>query len=207
MLPPTDDSLNWLPEERVQSPNRVSDHEGLKRDLKSGDGIEVVAGEGFGQMVEGGLCRLVVRRRRIVLRRGLGRTADGGQRDSDGGLGLSKSPPDPIGSRLAHVAVELAKGLQFVVGADGTLEKPPELVRAEIQPFDLVGNPNAEGTTTPAGTVSIAAEDASGADRGVLDVSLLEATDETVPIEGPGHFAMGTGGDFQVPQKLIPLAL
>lgn len=133
VLPPTDGSLNWLPEERVQTPSRVSDQEGLKRELKSGDGIKVVAAEGLSQMVEGGLCRLVGRRRRIVLRRGLGRVADGGQRGSDGGLGLLKSPPDPIGSRLAHVAVELAKGLQFVVGADGTLEEPPELTRTEGQ--------------------------------------------------------------------------
>src|SRR5690606_20927813 len=94
----------------------------------------------------------------------LGRRANSGESRADRGLGFEKSSPDSVGCRVAHAAIERSEGLAFVVGLSGLAEKHPELLGTEEQTLDLIGAPNAEGSSTAAVSISIATEDTLGTD-------------------------------------------
>ena len=68
------------------------------------------------------------------------------------------------------------------------------------QLFDFVGDPDAEGSPTARGPMSVTAEDTSGTHRFVPLMILIIATQKAVLDEGSHHLAMWTGSGFEFRQ-------
>jgi hypothetical protein len=108
---------------------------------------------------------------------------------------------------ITQSAIEVAKGLQFVSRAYGALEKLPQAVGAEKYAFDFVGHPNAEGSPTASGSMSITAQDARSPNGFVQLVVLIIATQEAVLDEGSHSLAMRTGSHFELGQQIVEFLL
>lgn len=193
-----------------------SDEEGLQRKLESGDGAErlvmilldrfccvgVRDGECLGQMSQravGAVCDwvLVILRCRAIAFRW---RADRAQCGSDSGLGMVETVPNAVRSGVAHVGVEAFEGTSFVTGLDGVSEELPELCRVEKEPFDFVGEPNAEGSSTALVSSTVATEDAVGANGLAARVLVLEGLKESMSIQRPDVLAVRAGGEFEIEQ-------
>lgn len=169
----------------------VSHEEGLQTGLKGGDGREPVF---FWK------SRLEMRQSELggVVGGGLGRRAQTGERRAEGGLSLGKSFPDPIRGGVAQAALEGSEGRQFIVGRGGPGQKCPQAVGAEKQAPDLVGHPDAEGSSAAGGPMAVTAEDARGAQSLVELVFLIVAAQEAVLDQASHLLAMGTRGDLEL---------
>jgi len=99
------------------------------------------------------------------------------------------------------------ESLAYIAAERGLLEKLPQAVGREQETFDLVGGPNTEGTFAAAGAISIAAEDAPGADRFPAQMHRVIASQKAVADEESNLFAMGTGGCFQLVENRLDFLL
>jgi hypothetical protein len=193
-----------------------SDEEGLQRKLESRDGAErlvkilldrlccvgvrdVECLRQMSQRAVGTGCDwvLVILRCRAIAFRW---RADRAQCGSDGGLGMVETVPNAVRSGVAHVGVEAFEGTSFVTGRGGVSEELPELSCAEEEPFDFVGEPNAEGSSTALVSSAVATEDAVGANGPASRILVLESLEESMSIERPDVLAVRAGRELEVEQ-------
>lgn len=195
-----------------------SDEEGLQRKLESRDGVQrlvkilldwfrclgVRDGECLRQMRQSAVgtgCDWVLVL--VTFRCGAGTfrwCADRAQCGSDGGLGIVETVPNAVRSGVAHVGVEAFEGTSFVTGRGGVSEELPELCRGEEEPFDFVGEPNAEGSSTALVSSSVATKDAVGANGLASRVLALEGLEESMSIERTDVLAVRAGNEFEIEQ-------
>lgn len=150
-----------------------SDEEGLQSGGEGGDGTERMLGKRLLEMRQGELSGIV--------RRDPGWFAQSSQRRADGGLGAQKSFPDSVGGRITQSAVECPKGGPFIVGLSGLRKKRPQVVSAEKQSPDLIGHPDAKGSSAAFAPFSVTAENPYGADSFLELVFRIVAAQKAVP--------------------------
>lgn len=108
--------------------------------------------------------------------------------------------PNAVRSGVAHVGVEAFEGTSFVTGRGCVSEQLPGLCRVNEEPFDFVGEPNAEGSSTALVSSSVATEDAVGANGLAARVLVLESLKESMSIECPGVVAVRAGNNCEIEQ-------
>jgi hypothetical protein len=106
---------------------------------------------------------------------------------------MVETVPNAVRSGVAHVGVEVFEGTSFVTGRGGVSEELPELSCAEEEPFDFVGEPNAEGSSTALVSSSVATEDTVGTNGLAARVLALEGLNESMSIERPDVLAVRAG--------------
>ena len=132
-----------------------------------------------------------------VLRRDLGRLTQRSKCGANAALGVVKPFPNAIWRGIRKPAFQTLKGPEFIVTTDRMLQKRPQAVGCEEQAFDLVGHPNAEGSSAASRPISITAEDASGTHRFLALVLVVVATQKSVPNEVSNPLAMRASDRFQ----------
>ena len=165
--------------------------------------------EGVQLGLERGDRRWMVGHRRLKMRERLCSRLIGGarrrfcqadQRGADGAPCLEKSPPNPIGRRIAQVAVQVAERLAFVAGVDGLLQESPQALSGEKQASDLIGPPDIESPSATVGSASIATVDSLRPDGLFARMPIIKSSQIPVPNQIPRTFAMGTRHPFQTCQ-------
>ena len=133
----------------------------------------------------------------------LWRLAQVAQCGADRGLGLIESLPNAVGRGIVQSAFEATERLQFTAGFYHLLEKLPQVVGGEEESFDFVSDPNAEGSSTAVGPISIVAEDTPRADSFPAQLVLVIATQKPVSNQASDLFAMRTSRHFQLVEHLL----
>jgi len=122
-------------------------------------------------------------------------------------LGLVKTLPDTVRRGIAESVLEALESLAFIAGEDGLPEKLPQAVGGQQQTFDLVGAPNAEGSSAAGGAIPIVAEDPPRADRFPAQMQGVIASQKAVADQVSNLFAMRASRCFQLGEHLFDFVL
>ena len=157
---------------RQLADREASNEEDLQSDLKGGDraefACEFVSSESLDQMSQRAVGRQVLVLVHVAVRFGattFRRWADSVQSGTDGGMRVLESLPDAVGRGIAHVAAGALEGFAFVPGRGSLIEELPELCGREEEPFDFIGDPDAEGSPTALASSTVATKNAVCPDR------------------------------------------
>ena len=165
----------------------TSNEERLQSDLKGGDRAEFagefVSSESLDQMSQRAvgwqvLVHVAVRFGATTFRR----WADSVQGGTDGGMRVLESLPDAVGRGIAHVAAGALEGFAFVPGRGSLFEELPELCGRKEEPFDFIGDPDAEGTSTALSSSTVATKNAVCPDRFSANVLPLETFEDSMSV-------------------------
>jgi len=170
--------------------------------LEIGDGAANVGKDGLkvGENLRGRLA-CVSRRQR---QRRLGWRPAPTQGGADLALGQIEPVPEALPGPLIQFAVEGAAGRQDAAG-EGGLEKLPQGARGQAEPPDSVGEPDAEGPSATGTCVTVAAEDAPGAQLFV--VVLVASVQGAMPDQCADHLAVWTAHLLEPLRKRRPFFL
>ncbi len=172
------------PQRENAGANEVLHERGLQRELEGRDGAKWMMLEGCFKMSErefGG-----------VLRRDIGRSTHGVDRRAYRTLGFVESLPDAVGCRITQFAGKTSESLHFVAAGRRLFEECPQGISSQEQSPDLVGQPNAKGSSTAGRPMTIATENAVCADRVVMLMSFVVATQNPMTDQISHTFTMRT---------------
>lgn len=135
----------------------------------------------------------------------LWRRADISQGGSDGGLRVKESFPNPIGCRVTHRARAVSESLGSISVGGRLVEKLKQTLSIEKESLDFVGAPNTEGSSTTGGVSPVGAEDTQSPDGLLFEMLFVVASEESMPIERAGLFAVRAWRAFQRCDPLVTL--
>jgi hypothetical protein len=161
-------------------------HEESPRRMLEGGDRTVGVGEGGLEMCKN------LRRRSARFGGPIWRRATSRQCRAELALAQVEPFPDALPGSVASPAVGNDAACRGDADGDGALQESPHSVGGQAQPPDLVGNPDAEGSTAAAAALAVAAKDPPSADGLALRVALVVAAQKAVANQRAHRFAMRT---------------
>jgi len=170
-----------------------SNEEALSRGLIGSDGIKRRILEGFFEMSN----RALGWAPKIAPVGLLWRRTKRRQCRSNSRLGVKKSLPNSVSSRITHRGAEVLECLRFIPTCNCALKKFPQALCIEKESLYFVGDPDTEGSSTTVGAATIRAVDTQSSDGFLLEILLIVSFQESVSIQCPSVLAVGARGTLE----------
>jgi hypothetical protein len=145
-----------------------------------------------------------VARRSARCRGPIGRRTTRQQCRADFALAQLEPSPEALPGPVASPAIGDGTDGSSDVAGDGALQESPQRAGSDAQAPDFISKPYAEGATTAATSMAVAAKDPPSPNGFALGVAFIVAAQKAVAIQRAHRFAMRTRRLLETTSKRVP---